>query len=135
VSFGQNFLRSSYGSFNFLNTTGYALGLDSNRTDYFFSSFHLDYDLYNVHHIYPLLELNWFHDTSAGNAHNLDFEGRDLANLGASGVGGHDDLSIALGSRFKLNEAVQTGIALEFPLAGHKDLLDYRLTFDLIFRY
>jgi len=135
ISFGQNFLRSSYGSFNFLNTTGYDLGLDSQRTDYLFSSFHLDYDVYNIHHIYPLVEMNWFHYTSAGNAHNLDFEGRDLANLGASGVGGHDTLTIATGARFKLNEAVQTGIAAEFPLAGHKDLLDYRVTFDLIFRY
>jgi len=114
VSFGQNFLRSSYGSFNFLNTTGYTLGVDSKRTDYVFS---------------------WFHVTSAGNAHDLDFEGRDLANLGADGTGGHDNLTMALGARFKLNEAVQTGAAIEFPVAGHKDLLDYRVTFDLIFRY
>jgi hypothetical protein len=30
---------------------------------------------------------------------------------------------------------VQTGIAAEFQLNGARDLLDFRLTFDLIFRY
>ncbi|HZU37366.1 MAG TPA: hypothetical protein VFA18_15690 [Gemmataceae bacterium] len=135
VSFGQEFRWPGVGNFHFLNTTGYTFAVDSKRTDYFFSSFHLDYDLLNSHHIYPLVELNWFHYTSAGKQHDLNFEGTDLFNFGSTGVSGQDFLSLALGARFKLNEAVQTGIAIEFPLTSQHELSDYRLTFDVIFRF
>jgi hypothetical protein len=39
-------------SFNALNTFGYAFG-DSGRSDYFYNSFHLDYDVANAHRFYP----------------------------------------------------------------------------------
>jgi hypothetical protein len=135
ISFGQNFLRSSFGSFNFLNTTGYSAGVDNKRTDYLFSSFHLDYDILNAHRVYPLIELNWFHFTEAGNARPLGFEGRDLVNFGSTGVSGADNVSLALGGRYKFSEWVQTGIAAEFPLNGRHDLMDFRLTIDFILRY
>jgi hypothetical protein len=135
ISFGQNFLRSSFGSFNFLNTTGYSLGVDNKRTDYLFSSFHLDYDILNAHRIYPLIELNWFHFTEAGNARPLGFEGRDLVNFGSTGVSGADNVSLAFGARYKFSEWAQTGIAAEFPLNGRHDLMDFRLTIDFILRY
>src|SRR5206468_3812680 len=57
-SIGQNFGRSDYGSFNFLNTTGYSLAVDNQRSDFFFSSFHLDFDYGNHKVFYPLIELN-----------------------------------------------------------------------------
>ncbi len=135
ISFGQEFRWPGVGNFHFLNTTGYTFGVDSKRTDYFFSSFHLDYDLLNTHHIYPLVELNWFHYTSAGDARALNFEGTDLFNFGSKGVSGQDLVTLALGARFKLNEAVQTGFAVEFPLTSQHELQDYRLTFDVIFRF
>ena len=45
------------------------------------------------------------------------------------------DTIAAAGARYKFSENLQTGIALEFPLNGTRDLLDFRLGVDLIFRY
>jgi hypothetical protein len=35
----------------------------------------------------------------------------------------------------QFTECVQMGAAFEFPVTGRKDLMDYRVTVDLIFRY
>ena len=134
-SLGQNFWRTSFGSMNFLNTTGFSIGMDSQRSDYLFSSFHLDYDLFNAHKIYPLIELNWFHYTASGNYRPVTFEGRDLVNFGAHNVSGSDNLSFAFGARYKFCEWAQTGIAAEFPLTSPHMLMDFRLTLDFILRY
>jgi hypothetical protein len=64
-----------------------------------------------------------------------DFEGRDLFNFGATNVSGHSNVTFAVGARYKFCESVQAGIATEWAIAGKKDLQDFRLTFDLIFRY
>ena len=135
VSVGQNFLKSAYGSANFLGTLGYSVGADNKRSDFLWTSVHFDYDVGNLHKIYPLLELNYFHYTSSGTAHALDFEGRDLFNFGSTAISGHDDLSMAVGARYKFTERLQAGAAYEFPLSGRRDLLDFRFTFDVIFRF
>jgi hypothetical protein len=135
ISFGQTFLRSSFGSFNFLNTTGYSFATDNKRTDFLFSSFHLDYNVANLNKIYPFVELSYFHYESAGNGLPLGFEGRDLFNFGSMGVSGNNTATIAPGLRYKFCENLQTGVAVELPISGHRDLLDYRVTFDIIFRY
>jgi hypothetical protein len=134
-SLGQNFWRTSFGSFNFLTTAGYSAGMDTKRTDYFFNSYHLDYDIFNAHKIYPLIELNWFHYGAAGNFRPITFEGRDLVNFGAHAVSGSDNLSLAFGARYKFSEWAQTGIAAEFPLNSPHMLMDFRLTLDFILRY
>jgi hypothetical protein len=134
-SLGQNFWRTSFGSFNFLTTDGFSIAMDNQRTDYFFSSYHLDFDVLNAHKIYPLIELNWFHYTAAGNARPVTFEGRDLVNFGAHNVSGSDNLSLAFGARYKFTEWAQTGIAAEFPLNSPHMLMDFRLTLDFILRY
>jgi hypothetical protein len=136
ISVGQNIGKNlRFGSFNILDTLGYSFATDSQRSDFIFNSLHLDFDYGNFHKIYPMIEFNWFHYTAAGSAQDLGFEGRDLINFGSSGVSGHDSFSMALGARFKFNECLQTGAAIEFPISGNRDLLDYRVTFDLIFRY
>ena len=135
ISYGQGFLKTYYGKFHFMNTTGYSIGVDGDRTDRFFSSFHLDYDVLNYHRYYPFIELNWALYPRSGNVQNINFEGRDLINFGAQNVGGNNDLSLALGMRFKFTEVIQLGGAVEFPLLSRKDLMDFRLTFDVIFRY
>jgi hypothetical protein len=136
ASFGQYFGRTNFGAFHFLNTTGYEFGVDDRRTDRFFSSFHLDFDVLNLHKFYPLVELNYIVYPFNGHERpNLNFEGGDLINFGSGQVAGHNDLSIAAGVRYKFTEAVQLGAAIEFPLLESKDLLEWRLTFDLIFRY
>jgi hypothetical protein len=136
LSMGQSFWRSSYGSFNALGTAGYSFSTDNQRSDYFYLSAHLDYNIANLNKIYPMIELNWTHFTTSGDARgNLGFEGRDLINFGARNVSGNDNLTLATGFRYKFSECVQAGLATEFPIVGRRDLMDFRLTADLIFRY
>jgi hypothetical protein len=136
LSFGQNFLKSGWGSFNFLNTTGFDFSIDDRRSEFFYSSFHLDYDVANLHRVYPLIELNWFEYTSGGNSQPpIGFEGRDLFNFGVPEVSGHSALSLALGVRYKFSEHFQLGLAGEFPLTGSININEFRLLADMILRY
>jgi len=137
-SIAQGFGRSDYGSFNFMNTTGYAFRTDNTRTESLFSSFHLDYDWGGAHRVYPLIEFNWRHYTRNGGARALNFEANDLGNFGSQFVSGHDELNLAFGTRVKLNTFLWWGIAAEFNVLHNGDgrhLDAFRLTTDLIFRY
>jgi hypothetical protein len=131
----QNFGCTRFGSFNVMDTLGFTLRTDGQRSNYFFNSFHLDFDVGNLHRVYPLVELNWFSYTQSGTVNDFNVEGRDLANLGSTGVAGQNNLTIATGLRYKFSENFQTGLALEFPLTGNKELMNFRLGIDLIFRY
>lgn len=135
VSFAQNWPAGKLLGFNFMNTTGYSFGTDKLRSDYFYTSFHADMYFTDQPRLYPLMELHWFHYTQSGSQRNLAQEGRDLANLGSTGVGGRDYLALAAGIRFKFTECAQIGVAAEVPLNGSKDLFDFRLTVDFIWRY
>ncbi|MCS6849820.1 MAG: hypothetical protein NZ700_01465 [Gemmataceae bacterium] len=135
VTFGQNFLRSSYGSFNFMSTIGYAASVNNRRSDYLYGSLHLDFDVLNMNKFFPVLELNNFYWTKNGTSNWQNFEGRDLINFGATDVRGNYNLTMAAGLRYKFTEAAQAGFAVEFPLTGRRDLLDYRLMVDVILRY
>jgi len=135
-SIAQNFWRSSYGSFNFMNTTGYSLECDNQRSCFVYSSFHLDYDVGNLKKIYPLVELNWAHYTRNGSAQSITFEGRDMFNFGANQISGRDMLTVALGARYKVNECFQLGLVAELGTVNLSHSLDkFRITFDMIFRY
>src|SRR5207244_3388453 len=132
VSFAQNFWRTTFGSFNFLNTTGYVARVDSTRTDNLFSSFHLDYDVGNLKKIYPLIELNFAHYTFNGSERSFGFEGRDMFNFGSDGVAGKNELTMAVGARYKISEAIQLGLTGEFSLlSGGRHMDAFRLTFDM----
>jgi hypothetical protein len=135
ASFGQQFGASSFGRFHFLNTTGFEFACDNRRTDRFFSSFHLDYDIGNCHKYYPLIELNYAVFPRNGGERDLSVEGLDLANLGAKHVAGQNFLSLAVGGRIKIFDPMYVGAAIEFPLLNQKELMQWRLTFDVIFRY
>jgi Putative MetA-pathway of phenol degradation len=135
-SIAQNFGRSDYGSFNFMNTTGYNFRTDNTRTESFFSSFHLDYNILN--RFYPLVELNWRNYTRSGGARDLSFEGNDLANFGSQHIAGQNELTLALGMRYVINKNITFGIAGEFnvlPNGNGQHLDQFRLTTDFIFRY
>ena len=135
-SYAQNFGRSTYGSFNFMNSTGYAFRTDSTRSESLSSSFHLDYEIGK--RFYPLIEANWRHYTRNGGARALNFEGNDLANFGSQNIAGRNELTLALGTRVVLTKNITWGIAGEFNVLAngdgrHLDL--FRLTTDFIFRY
>jgi hypothetical protein len=135
LTMGQNFLRSSYGSFNALGEIGYSFAVDGKRSDFFMTNLHLDYDVGNLHKIYPLVELDWRYYTANGKERALDFEGGDLINFGATNVSGRNNLLLGAGLRYKFNENFQMGAAIEFPVVGTKDMENFRLTLDLIIRY
>lgn len=135
VSAAQNFLRSSWGSFNVMDTFGYSFATDNKRTEYIYNALHLDYNVANLNKIYPLLELSYLNYTRAGTNVPFGFEGRDLINYGSEGVSGRNSLVLAGGARYKFNECIQTGLAVGTPIIAPRDLYGWRLTFDLIFRY
>lgn len=110
--------------------------MDDKRAEFLHASLHLDYDVLNAHRWYPLLEMNYFYYTKNGRNTTLtDFDGVDLANFGSSNVGNRSFLTIAPGLRYKFNENIQVGGAVEFPLTSQKELEDFRVTLDVIFRY
>ena len=135
ITAAQNFGCTSYGSFNAMATLGFSFRADSERADYLYNSWHLDFDVGNQHRFYPLVELNWFYYTNNGGARTLSFEGQDLANFGATNVSGRNNLSIATGVRYKFSEAIQTGVSVQFPLTNVHDFQSFRLGLDVIFRY
>src|SRR5262249_37827274 len=95
LSMAQNFGRSSYGSFNAMGTLGYDFGADNQRSEFFFTNLHLDYNVANADKIYPFLELNWTRYTANGRARPFDFEGRDLFNFGSEFVSSRNIVTLA----------------------------------------
>jgi hypothetical protein len=135
-SIAQNFGRNPYGSFNFMNTTGYTFRTDNTRTEAFYSSFHLDFEIGK--RIYPMVELNWRHYTRNGGARALNFEGNDLANFGSQTISGQNELTLAVGGRYRFNNFIEWGLAAEFNVLSNSNgqhMDRFRLTTDLIFRY
>jgi hypothetical protein len=136
VSLAQRIYKfGDYGTLNGMGVLGYSFSTDNERSEHFYTSLHLDFDVRNQHRIYPLLELNYVHYTRNGNVEPINFEGKDLINFGSQYVAGNNDLSLAGGLRFKINDFWQVGVAGDFPVAGNKDLMNYRILFDMIFRY
>jgi hypothetical protein len=135
VSYGQNLFRDfSWGSFNVMATTGYSFSTDNKRSDYYYLSGHIDWDVMNAHKFYPLFELNYLVNTTDGKTVPLGSEGRDLINFGAQAKG-RGLLTGAFGARYKITESAQIGAAFEMPFAGPKDFFQYRFTVDFIWRY
>jgi hypothetical protein len=135
VSYAQSFLRDlSIGSFNGMASAGYSFSVNNERSDYFYLSAHVDMDVLNLHHYYPLMEMNWFTYTTNGKSLPIGVEGQDLINFGGQ-ARGQGLLTWAIGGRYKINENYQVGAAFEIPIAGPRDLFDYRFTLDFIFRY
>lgn len=135
VTLAQNINLRSWGSINLMSELGYSIGIDNRRSDFLHSAFHIDYDIANMHKFYPLFEVNWFQYTMNGKAQPINFEGTDLVNFGATNVSGQTIITLGPGLRYKFCEAVQLGAAAEWAVTKHKDLTDFRLTFDVIFRY
>ncbi len=138
INYGKSFgrLPDGYGSFNFLGQAGYNFGVDNKRAEFFHTSYHIDYDVANLHKFYPLVELNWFHYTKRGTAVDVGTEGADFINFGSSRLTyGRDVVRAAVGGRYKFNENMNVGVAFEFPLTTQKSLSDFRLGIDFIFRY
>jgi hypothetical protein len=135
ASYAQSFGKDwTAGSLNAMLSTGYAFSVNSQRSDYYYLSGHLDWDIMNTHRFYPLVEANWYVYTTNGTTLPVGSEGRDLFNFGGQAKG-QGLLTLAFGGRIKISEAAQLGAAFEFPIAGARDLFNYRFTIDFILRY
>jgi hypothetical protein len=121
---------------HWLNTVGYNVPVDGdeNSSSLYWST-HLDYEIDGW--LYPLIEANWYHWVSSGDRGLPPAlgEGDGLINLGTSGVTGNDMVTIAVGGKAKLSQNVEFGAAWELPVSQRHDLLNNRLTAELIFRY
>jgi hypothetical protein len=135
ASFAKNFGSTKFGSFNFMDSLGYAFATDSKRSEYLYNVMHVDWDVANNHRFYPLMEFSYFQYTRSGTDRMLNVDGADLANFGDTSSSGRAEFDWSFGFRYKFSESTQVGMAFEFPLGGRKDLNDFRLTIDFIWRY
>ena len=61
--------------------------------------------------------------------------GLDLYNLGSSGIAGNNVVTGAGGIKYKPTINSELGVCYEVPLTGRRDIINGRLTVDLILRY
>ena len=134
ISGGRRLFDTKFGTLNGLASGGYSFSIDRRRSDYFYASGHLDFDVGNKGKFFPLVEMNWLRYTTDGTTRNLGVEGRDLANFGSPRKG-TGLLTVAAGARYKPSDRWEFGGAVELPLTGSRDAFQYRITLDLIWRY
>lgn len=108
---------------------------DDLNSSFIYWSNHFDYQFRKGW--YALAEFNWYHWTDGGSDRLglTGVEGGDLFNLGSGGVNGNDIVTGAFGVKYKPNRTTEIGIAWENPLTDRRDVLENRLTVDLILRY
>ena len=81
------------------------------------------------------MEFNWYHWMGSGDVGLVGIEGLDVINLGSRGVAGNDIVTGAFGAKFKPGPHSEIGVAWELPLTERRDIIENRLTVDLILRY
>ena len=121
---------------HWLSAFGGILPADSGENSSFvYWSNHFDYQVRRGW--YALTEFNWFHWSDGGdNTLGLTgVEGLDAFNFGSSDVEGNDIVTGAIGVKYKPNRKTEIGVAWEVPLTAKRDVIDNRLTVDLILRY
>ena len=120
---------------HWLSQFGGIIPVDDDENSHFvYWSNHFDYQVRKGW--YALTEFNWFHWTDGGdNAALAGVEGLDAFNLGSTDVDGNDIVTGAVGMKYKPNRKTEIGVAWEVPLTERRDIIDNRLTVDLILRY
>jgi hypothetical protein len=122
--------------YHILINEAYSFGQNwRDSSSFFFTQIHLDKQICGW--LYPLVEANWYRWVSGGNRGipAIVGEGDGLINLGTTGVAGNDLVTIAGGLKAVLSPNVQIGVAYEKPVSNRKDILDHRITAELILRY
>ena len=84
---------------------------------------------------YLFTECNWYNYMSSGNGLQAPIGGGDLFNLGSISMAGANAVTGAYGVKYKPNKHLELGVAYEIPYSARRDLLQNRLTVDLILRY
>jgi len=122
------------GPVNLMAGTGFRLALDSSDSSFYDLDLHVDTKLGPVH---PLFEVNLNTVVNAGDRLPIPDEGEDFFNFGSSAADGNTFISAAIGARFDITDQLILGVAYQFPLSDGQgsNLLDYRVTTDLIVRF
>ncbi len=122
------------GPVNVMASTGFRIATDSVDSSFYDLGLHIDTKLSWFH---PIVEVNLTTVTEAGEGLGIGTEGEDLFNFGATNSTGATLVSGAVGGRFDICEDISFGAAYQFPLTGGtaSDLLDYRVTTDMIFKF
>ncbi|MCA9240419.1 MAG: hypothetical protein KDA37_09475 [Planctomycetales bacterium] len=92
-------------------------------------------DCHLGHGFYALAEFNWYHWLEDGGNGIPGVSGGDLMNLGSTGIAGNNIVTGAFGVKYKPSGNYELGLAWENPLTQRRDLIENRLTLDLILRY
>ena len=80
----------------------------------------------------PVIEFNGYHVTDEGTP-SVPFTGLDVANLG--GCGDEDVVTYGVGVALRPTEKLSLRTAYEAPLTSGEDLMGYRWTTSLVFRF
>ena len=121
--------------YHYLTTTGFLLPADSSvESQMWFWSHHVDHRI-GCSKFYWLGEANMYHYLKSGSAGIDGVEGGDLWSLNSTGVAGSTIVTGALGLKYKPSRNMEVGFAWETPLTKNKDVIDNRITADIIFRY
>ena len=117
-----------------VSAAGFRLPTDPNKqNEQFYWSLHFDRRMQN-RPIYGLMEFNWYHWMS-NVAGGIPVGGLDLYNFGSSNAAGTNIVTGAVGVKYKPSAISEVGVCWEVPLTVQRDILDNRITADLILRY
>jgi hypothetical protein len=131
-SSGQEF----WCNWHIVNNTGVNIPMNNAyNSGVIYSSMHIDRRCFGW--LYPLAEVNWFY-YYAGGSHGVPSalgEGDGLFNFGTNDMSGSNFVSAAFGLKAVVSDHLSLGAAWEFPLTNRHDVMDNRLTAEVIFRY
>ncbi len=127
----------SFGKAGIQAMAGAKFALDGDKNVSWFNySLHLDYEV--IDNFFPLVEFNGFvpfnePDQPPAPGFNFNFDGLDLVSIG--GTNPQPVLTFAAGGRYRVTDNVLVGVAYEFPLTDDEDILDWRLTADMVVHF
>lgn len=131
LSAGQRFLD---GDAHWLSSVGYRLPVDTSAQNSAIRwSNHLDLRL--TEKLYVFTESSLWHFTDDAGAGFPGIAGQDLLNLTSTGVEGETLVTHNFGVKLKPNANTEIGVAYEFPVSDFEDIIEDRLTIDLIYRF
>lgn len=108
----------------------FALDGDAN-TSWFHYAVHMDYEM--LPGFFSLVEFNGFIPINDANRTPFTFEGLDVVSVGGSEPS--SVITFAAGGRYKIMNHLMAGVAYEIPLTDDEDILDWRITADLVIPY
>ncbi|MEZ4752864.1 MAG: hypothetical protein R3A13_00930 [Bdellovibrionota bacterium] len=121
---------------NFMTASGLRIPMDDDDSMLWDLDLHLDHQipLGGEMSLYPLIEVNMVHVANAGKRLPIADEGADVINFGSTESGGKTLVTGAVGTRLRVNDSVDVGVAYQIPLTSGEGsyLFDWRLTADVI---